>query len=98
MLWRLKKALYGLKNSPRLWQDLFAEVMSGYHFMRTKCDSNLYAHDSLKLYVVCYVDDFLMIGEDDLIVSNLQELSKELYFRVKQVNLTTVRALTFLEE
>ena len=81
MIWKLKRALYGLKNSPRLWQDHFASVMNEHDFVRTKCDSNLYYHKSLRLYIVCYVDDLLLLGDDDLIVSTLSALNKSLLLR-----------------
>ena len=51
VLWKLRRALYGLRNAPRLWQD---------HFKRMKSDPNLYAHNSKKLYVLCYVDDLMV--------------------------------------
>jgi len=81
VLWKLRRALYGLKNSPRLWQDHFAQVMSDHNFARAKSDANLYVHGSGKLYVLCYVDDLLMVGNDELIVSTLQELQKDLLLR-----------------
>ena len=81
VIWKLKRALYGLKNSPRLWQDHFASVMNEHDFVRTKCDSNLYYHKSLRLYIVCYVDDLLLLGDDDLIVSTLSALNKSLLLR-----------------
>ena len=81
VIWKLKRALYGLKNNPRLWQDHFASVMNEHDFVRTKCDSNLYYHKSLRLYIVCYVDDLLLLGDDDLIVSTLSALNKSLLLR-----------------
>jgi hypothetical protein len=80
VIWKLKRALYGLKNSPRLWQDHFASTMNEHDFVRTKCDSNLYYHKSLRLYIVCYVDDLLLL-DDDLIVSTLSALNKSLLLR-----------------
>ena len=44
VVWKLKRALYGLKNSPRLWQDHFASVMKKLNFDRMKSDPNLYVH------------------------------------------------------
>ena len=40
-LWKLKNALYGLKHSPKLWQQHFASVMEKNGFRRMKSDPNL---------------------------------------------------------
>ena len=55
--WLLKRAMYGLKQAPALWQTHFAKVMTELGFHRCKTDSNLYCHKSTELYVLCYVDD-----------------------------------------
>ena len=81
VVWRLKRALYGLKNAPRLWQDHFADVMKCNNFHRSKTDANLYCHFEKKLYVLCYVDDLFMVGNDEDIVSTLEELQKTLLLR-----------------
>ena len=66
-LWRLKKAMYGLRQAPKLWQEHFAEVMtSKLGFRRCKSDPNLYCHESGKLYVLAYVDDLLVVGTDEM--------------------------------
>eukprot|EP00439_Symbiodinium_sp_Y106_P019913 s3222_g2.t1 len=45
-LWRLKKAMYGLRQAPKL-QEHFAEVMTTkLGFRRCKSDPNLYCHES----------------------------------------------------
>ena len=41
VLWKLRRALYGLRNAPRLWQD---------HFKRMKSDPNLNVHNSKKQF------------------------------------------------
>ena len=51
-LWKLRKALYGLKHSPKLWQQHFASVMEKNNFRRMKSDPNLYVHESKKLYAL----------------------------------------------
>ena len=61
-LWRLKKATYGLRQAPKLWQEHFAEVMTTkLGFRRCKSDPNLYCHESGQLYVLAYVDDLLVV-------------------------------------
>jgi hypothetical protein len=45
VVWKLKRALYGLKKSPRLWQDHFATVMKKLNSSRMMSDPNLYVHN-----------------------------------------------------
>ena len=52
-LWLLKRAMYGLKQAPAVWQAHFAKVMTELGFHRCKTDSNLYCHKSTELYVLC---------------------------------------------
>ena len=42
VIWRLKKSLYGLKSSPRHWQDHFAEVLHRLGAVRLKSDPNVF--------------------------------------------------------
>ena len=81
-LWRLNRAMYGLKQSPQLWQSHFASVMKKLGFRRCKSDSNLYCHSSKNLYVLAYVDDLLIVGDSELQKKFLEELSKELLVKV----------------
>ena len=39
---RLKKALYSLKQAPRIWYDRIATFLSSLGFTKSKEDSNLY--------------------------------------------------------
>ena len=66
-LWRLKKAMYGLRQAPKLWQEHFAEVMtSKLGFRRCKSDPNLYCHDSGKLYVLAFLGRRLRRNGDSI--------------------------------
>ena len=77
-LWKLKKAMYGLRQAPKLWQEHFADVMiSKLRFRRCKSDSNLYCHESGKLYVLAYVDDLLVVGTDEMRKEFMSRLSSE---------------------
>ena len=81
-LWRLKRAMYGLRQSPKLWQDHFASTMVRLGFRRCKSDSNLYCHKSRSLYVLAYVDDLLIVGDAKLKKEFIEALSKELLVKI----------------
>ena len=81
-LWRLKKAMYGLRQAPKLWQEHFAEVMTTkLGFRRCKSDPNLYRHESGRLYVLAYVDDLLVVGTDEMRKSFMSQLSEEVLLK-----------------
>ena len=67
-LWRLKEAMYEMRQAPRLWQEHFAETMTTkLGFRRCKSAPNLYCHESGQLYVLAYVDDLLVVvGTDEM--------------------------------
>ena len=80
-MWKLKKALYGLRSSPQLWQAHFANVMERAVFVRCKSDANLYRHSDGNLFVLCYVDDLLIVGEEKKTKSTFEILSHELVMK-----------------
>ena len=49
ILWKLRRAGYGLRNAPRLWQDHFASVMKSNNFERMKSGPNFYVHRERQL-------------------------------------------------
>ena len=81
-LWRLNRAMYGLRQSPKLWQEHFATVISKLGFRRCKSDSNLYCHKSRSLYVLAYIDDLLIVGDAKLKKEFIDALSKELLMKI----------------
>jgi hypothetical protein len=70
MVSKLKKSLYGLKQSPRMWYQKFDTYMMGLGFTRRKEDQCVYFKligDHL-IYLVLYVDDMLLIGNNKEII------------------------------
>ena len=62
---RLKKSLYGLKQSPRAWFDRFSQAMINYGFKQSQGDHTLFIKRSLggKLTaLIVYVDIILTRG------------------------------------
>ena len=81
-LWKLKKAMDGLRQVPKLWQEHFADVMiSHLGFRRCKSDPNLYCYESGKLYVLAYVDDLLVVGTDEMRKEFMSRLSEEVLLK-----------------
>ena len=62
LIWKLRHALYGLGNAPRLWQDHFASVTEKNNFKRMKSDPKLHVRKHKRLYVLCHVDDLMFFG------------------------------------
>ena len=76
--------MYGLKQSPRMWQQHFASVAASLGFERLKSDSNLYFHPERRCYMLCYVDD-LIFGDKKTTEFLFSELQKQLCLRSEGV-------------
>ena len=63
LLWRLKKALYGLWSSPKHWADHLHGILTlpAINLKQLKVDRCVYIGDRVAILV--YVDDILVIGE-----------------------------------
>jgi len=70
---RLKKTLYGLKQSPRQWYLRFDTFMIEHGYSKSKCDSCVYhrkLNDDSFVHLLLYVDDMLIA------VKNMSEVDK----------------------
>jgi hypothetical protein len=63
---KLKKSLYGLNKSPRMWYEKFDTYILGLGFVRSKVDHCVYSKQvgNHFIYVVLYVDDMLLVGNN----------------------------------
>ncbi|KAL0281726.1 UNVERIFIED_CONTAM: Retrovirus-related Pol polyprotein from transposon TNT 1-94 [Sesamum radiatum] len=63
---RLQRSIYGLKQAFRIWNTRFDEVIRGYDFIKNDHDPCVYKKisGSSVAYLVLYVDDILLIGND----------------------------------
>eukprot|EP00253_Pinus_taeda_P022564 PITA_22564 len=70
----LKKSLYGLKQSPRMWYRKFDTFIRGLGFTRSKADHCVYFKliGDRVIYMVLYVDDMLLVGNDKEIIQDLK--------------------------
>ena len=70
---RLRKSLYGLKQSPRAWFARFTTAMRNRGYRQCNRDHTLFYHHSLSRGVVLllvYVDD-IITGDDNLVIAEL---------------------------
>ena len=70
---KLKKSIYGLKQASRSWNLCFDEKVKEFGFLRSEDESCVYvrASGSIVSFLVLYVDDILLIGND---IPTLQEV------------------------
>lgn len=72
MVFKLKKSLYGLKQSSKCWNDEINKFLLEIGFIRSNNDYCLYILNSkdTKFFLLIYVDDIILTGPD------LKEISK----------------------
>ncbi|KAL0445226.1 UNVERIFIED_CONTAM: hypothetical protein Slati_2245300 [Sesamum latifolium] len=65
-VYRLQRSIYSLKRASRSWNTHFDEVIGGYDFIKNDYDPCIYKKisGSSVAYLVLYVDDILLIGND----------------------------------
>ena len=61
-LWKLKKALYGLRDAPRAWQEHSAEARQDMGGRRLKSDTVPYYFFEYKRFMPVHVDDVTIVG------------------------------------
>ena len=84
---RLKRALYRLKKEPRAWYTRIDNCFTRLGFTKSEVDANLYhiMVEGKPLIIVLYVDDLILIGDDQLIKSCKEDLARE--FEMKDMGL-----------
>jgi hypothetical protein len=83
---KLKRSLYGLKQSPRMWYQKFNTYILSLRFVRSKVDHCIYSREEGGhfIYVALCVDDMLLIGNN---MNAIKEVKKQLSskFNVKDL-------------
>jgi hypothetical protein len=87
---KVKKSMYGLKKSLRIWYQNFDTYYLGLGFTRRKYDHYVYfklVRDHF-IYMVMYVDDMLLIiNNKEIIKEEKNQLSSK--FDMKSLSVTT---------
>ncbi|PNF15497.1 hypothetical protein B7P43_G17001 [Cryptotermes secundus] len=83
---RLNKTLYGLKQAPMEWNKEFNNYVQGLGFKQSEYDKCLYVRnkDGKPIYILLYVDDFIIASKDLQEMTVLKNKLKE-KFKVKDL-------------
>ncbi|PKU61450.1 Retrovirus-related Pol polyprotein from transposon TNT 1-94 [Dendrobium catenatum] len=85
---RLRKAIYGLRQAPRQWYTTFTTYLLHIGFQHSQSDPSLLIlhRDKLQIYLLVYVDDILITGNDNNKMKELIEQMKH-KFTMKDLGL-----------
>ncbi len=63
---KLHKSLYGLKQSPRAWNQKLDVFLKSIEFMKSEADPSVYVArvGDVKFFIVVYVDDLILVCND----------------------------------
>ena len=63
---RLRKSLYGLKQSPRAWFDKLSQTVETFDMQKSKSNYSVFYKNSSSgiILLVVYVDDIVITGSD----------------------------------
>jgi hypothetical protein len=81
---QLRKALYGLKQAGRAWYDLLTKELESQGYIRSEIDRCLFTKivgDSIT-HIAVYVDDLLIVGNDEIERSNLKDRLRLAYSEI----------------
>ena len=75
---KLKRSIYGLKQASRSWNLRFDEVVKGFGFIQNGEESCVYkkVSGSAISFLILYVDDILLIGNDKEFLNTIKESLK----------------------
>src|SRR5579871_1425067 len=70
---KLNKCLYGLKQSPRVWNKSINEFFNKYNFHYTNSDHGIYINDQSRIIIGIWVDYLIIIRKNILDIKELKE-------------------------
>ena len=88
LVYRLQKSLYGLKQSPRCWNNVFKEFMLSLGFVQSVADSCIFIRvlDDKLAIVTVHVDDLILLTETKEEMINLKT-SLANHFKMKDIGI-----------
>ena len=78
-VWRMRKALYGFKQSPRAWYAKFAKEMKDLGFRPSNYDSCVFINTETNVIVTLHVDDMKILGPDEEAIIKFKNQLKAIF-------------------
>ncbi len=85
-VYKLKKAMYGLKQAGRQWNLKLEAALESFGLKKSKMDPCVYFNDNLSLMVAIYVDDILIFWREKATMEKLKS-SLSSMFRMKDMGI-----------
>ena len=85
VVWKVHKAMLGLRTSPRRWQEHLSSKLKEHGFIQDERDLFLFANTELDICIGAHVDDMLAVEPNELAKNLLQELAKHMAMRWSMV-------------
>ncbi|GFY95385.1 hypothetical protein Acr_10g0007700 [Actinidia rufa] len=79
---RLRKSLYGLKQSPRAWFSRFSEVVLSLDFIRCQSDQTCFIYrrpNGQCVIISVYVDDIIITGDDASGIERVKQILRKAF-------------------
>ena len=78
---RLKKAIYGLKQSPRAWYHKLSTTLNGKGFRKSELDHTLFTLNTTSgiICLLVYVDDIIITGSDKVGIQETKDYLKSVF-------------------
>ena len=92
---RLRKAVYGHKQAPRLWHDDITACLLSVGFTQSSADPNLYLHSD-GILILLYVNDISMSFQEAATKAAI-EVKAKLSEKYKMTNLRPARQFLGIE-
>ena len=75
----LKKSLYGLKQSARIWNQKLRRMLISKGFLQTHSDHCVYIHPITKVIIAIWVDDLIIAGKNTEDIDEVKRQLKEAF-------------------
>ena len=85
VLVKLKKALYGLRQSAKLWNDLFSNFILSLNFIRHPLDPCVFIHknNNILCLILVHVDDSLILCNDSVFATTVITAMRNRFTKIK---------------
>ncbi|RVX17092.1 Retrovirus-related Pol polyprotein from transposon RE2 [Vitis vinifera] len=94
---RLRRSLYGLKQSPRAWFSRFSSIVQEFGMFCSTTDCSVFYHHNSSgqcIYLVVYVDNIVITGSDQ---NGIQKLKQHLFTHFQTKDLGKLRYFLGIE-